>query len=326
MEFVQNDIFSELYPKFTITKPIRLIELFAGIGSQAKALKNLGVEFEHYKVVEFDKYAIASYNAVHDTNFEVSDIRNVHAEDLEMRERERFCYIMTYSFPCQDLSIAGHQKGMKKGTGTRSGLLWEVERILDECGKDLPHVLLMENVPMVIAEKNIEDFYSWRNKLETLGYSSYAQILNAKDYGIPQSRTRCFMVSILGDYSYQFPSPKESDCRLIDYLEPVEEIDEKYYLSEKMIKYYRANSEKQKQLGHGFRFEPLERERESGENHQHQDGQNGMRMDNREVIQTGYIERGTGEHQSNAVYSVNGLCRTLQAGDWKSPVKVIIHE
>lgn len=169
---------------------------------------------------------------------------------------------MTYSFPCQDLSIAGHQKGMKKGTGTRSGLLWEVERILDECGSELPHVLLMENVPMVIAEKNIEDFYSWRNKLETLGYSSYAQILNAKDYGIPQSRARCFMVSILGDYSYQFPSPKASDCRLIDYLEPVEEIDEKYYLSEKMIKYYRANSEKQKRLGHGFRFEPLERERE----------------------------------------------------------------
>ena len=262
MESVQMDIFAELYPKFTITKPIRLIELFAGIGSQAKALKNLGVEFEHYKVVEFDKYAIASYNAVHGTNFEVSDIRNVHAEDLEMRERERFCYIMTYSFPCQDLSVAGLQKGMKKGSGTRSGLLWEVERILDECGSELPHVLLMENVPMVIAEKNIEDFYSWRNKLETLGYSSYAQILNAKDYGIPQNRARCFMVSVLGDYSYQFPIPKESDCRLIDYLEPVEEIDEKYYLSEKMIKYYRANSEKQKQLGHGFRFEPLERERE----------------------------------------------------------------
>lgn len=89
MESVQMDIFSELYPKFTITKPIRLIELFAGIGSQAKALKNLGADFEHYKVVEFDKYAIASYNAVHGTNFEVSDIRNVHAEDLEIRERER---------------------------------------------------------------------------------------------------------------------------------------------------------------------------------------------------------------------------------------------
>ena len=133
MEYVQNDIFSELYPKFTITKPIRLIELFAGIGSQAKALKNLGADFEHYKVVKFDKYAIASYNAVHGTNFEVSDIREVHAADLEIVDRDKYCYICTYSFPCTDLSVAGHQNGMKKGSGTRSGLLWEVERILDEC-------------------------------------------------------------------------------------------------------------------------------------------------------------------------------------------------
>ena len=262
MEFVQNDIFSELYPKFTITKPIRLIELFAGIGSQAKALKNLGANFEHWKAVEFDKYAMASYNAIHGTNFEVSDIREAHAEDLEIRERERFCYIMTYSFPCQDLSIAGHQKGMKKGEGTRSGLLWEVERILDECGSELPHVLLMENVPMVIAEKNIEDFYDWRYKLESLGYSSYVQILNAKDYGIPQNRARCFMVSILGEYSYQFPKKQKLEYRLADFLEPVEDVDEKYYLSEEMVKWYRENSSKQKELGNGFRFEPVERERE----------------------------------------------------------------
>lgn len=92
MEFVQNDIFSELYPKFTITKPIRLIELFAGIGSQAKALKNLGADFEHWKAVEFDKYAMASYNAIHGTEFKVSDIREVHAKDLDMREREILLY------------------------------------------------------------------------------------------------------------------------------------------------------------------------------------------------------------------------------------------
>lgn len=215
---------------------------------------------------------------------------------------------------------------MKKGAGTRSGLLWEVERILDECGKDLPHVLLMENVPMVIAEKNIEDFYSWRNKLETLGYSSYAQILNAKDYGIPQSRARCFMVSILGDYSYQFPSPKESDCRLIDYLEPVEEIDEKYYLSEKMIKWYRENSSKQKELGNGFRFEPVERERENSESRHNKDGQNGKRMDCGRVIRTGFIERGTGKHQSNEVFSSKGIARTLQEAESRSPLQVIIDE
>ena len=260
MEYVQNDIFSELYPKFVIDKPIRLIELFAGIGSQAKALKNLGVCFEHWKVVEFDKYAIKSYNAVHGTNFETSDIRDVHAEDLEIRERERFCYIMTYSFPCQDLSVAGHQRGMKKESGTRSGLLWEVERILDECGTELPHVLLMENVPMVIADKNIEDFYAWREKLESLGYSSYVQILNAKDYGIPQNRARCFMVSILGDYSYEFPKKQPLRFMLKDFLE--DEVDERFYLTEKQIAYYRENSEANARKGNGFRFDPVERERE----------------------------------------------------------------
>ena len=258
----QLDIFGELYPKFKIDKPIRLIELFAGIGSQAKALKNLGADFEHWKAIEVDKYAMASYNAVHGTSFEPSDICQIHAQDLDVRERERFCYIMTYSFPCQDLSIAGRQAGMAKGSGTRSGLLWEVERILDELNPNLPQVLLMENVPMVIAEKNIANFYDWRHKLESLGYSSYVQILNAKDYGIPQNRARCFMVSVLGEYSYQFPKKQKLEYRLADFLEPVEDVDEKYYLSEEMVKWYRENSNKQKDLGNGFRFEPVERERE----------------------------------------------------------------
>ena len=326
MEYVQSDIFSELYPKFTITKPIRLIELFAGIGSQAKALKNLGANFEHWRAVEVDKYAIASYNAVHGTHFETSDITQIHAADLEITERDKYCYLMTYSFPCQDLSVAGHMKGMKKGSGTRSGLLWEVERILDECGENLPQVLLMENVPAVISQKNVEDFHEWQNKLESLGYQSYAEILNAKDYGIPQNRARCFMVSILGEYSYQFPKAEERECKLVDYLDPVDEIDEKYYISESMLKWFRMNSEKQKSLGHGFRFEPLERERESGEDNLDQDGQNGKRMDHREVIQVGYVERGTGKHQSNAVYDPKGLARTIQAGDWKSPLKIICDE
>lgn len=128
----QGTIFDYLYPPKKITKPIRLIELFAGVGSQAMALRDLGVNFEHYKVVEFDKYAIASYNAIHNTNFPTMDITKVHAEDLNVVDTDKYEYIMTYSFPCQDLSNAGKQKGMKKGSGTRSGLLWEVERLLDE--------------------------------------------------------------------------------------------------------------------------------------------------------------------------------------------------
>lgn len=154
-------IYDIIYPKYKIKNEIRLIELFAGIGSQAKALERLKVKFVHYKVIEFDKYAIKSYNAIHGTNFKTSDITKTKASDLEIVNTDKYEYIMTYSFPCQDLSIAGKQMGMSKGSGTRSGLLWEVERILDECielNGNIPQILLMENVPEVIGQKNIKDF------------------------------------------------------------------------------------------------------------------------------------------------------------------------
>ena len=145
-EAVQMDIFSELYPKFVIDKPIRLIELFAGIGSQAKALKNLGADFEHYKVVEFDKYAIASYNAVHGTNFDVLDIRNVHASDLEITERDKYCYLLTYSFPCQDLSVAGLRKGMKKGRNELISDLIKAKNYLKQ-GKSIEEISAIISIP-----------------------------------------------------------------------------------------------------------------------------------------------------------------------------------
>lgn len=127
--------FDNLKPKYKITKPIRLIELFAGIGAQAKALENLGMNFEHYRICEFDKFAVKSYNAIHGTEFTTSDITKIKGADLKIDDTDRYCYIMTYSFPCQDLSICGKQKGMKKGENTRSGLLWEVERLLNENGR-----------------------------------------------------------------------------------------------------------------------------------------------------------------------------------------------
>lgn len=220
--------------QFKIDKPIRLIELFAGIGSQAKALKNLGVDFEHYRICEFDKYAVASYNAVHGTNFETSDITKITANDLGIVDTDKYCYIMTYSFPCQDLSNAGLGKGMAKGSGTRSGLLWEVERLLDECS-ELPNVLLMENVPQVIGKNNIQHFAKWIEKLEQLGYKNKWQVLNAKDYGIPQNRERCFMVSILGDYYYDFPKSFSLKSSVNDLLE--KNVGHKYYLTLQQLIY-----------------------------------------------------------------------------------------
>lgn len=233
MSFEQLSFFDTDKTPLKITKPIRLIELFAGIGAQAKALENLGANFEHYRVVEFDKYAIASYNAIHGTDFPTMDITETHAEDLGIVEKDKYCYIMTYSFPCTDLSLAGKGAGMSKGSGTRSGLLWEVERILKEC-KELPDILLMENVPQVHGKKNMDDFLEWIHFLDSLGYTSVWKDMNAKDYGIAQNRNRCFMVSWLGNYTYKFPEPIPLTKALKDYLD--EEVDDKYYLKDEAVK------------------------------------------------------------------------------------------
>lgn len=234
-EFEQLNIFDMTLPKFRIDKPIRLIELFAGIGSQAMALRDLGADFEHYRVVEFDKFAIASYNAIHGTDFPTIDITKISGADLGITDTNKYCYIMTYSFPCQDLSVAGKQKGMTKGSGTRSGLLWEVERLLNEV-ENLPQVLVMENVPQVHSQANMPDFQKWIEFLESKGYSSYWQDLNAKDYGVAQNRDRAFMVSLLGEYNYKFPQTILLEKTMKNYLE--DEVDEKYYI----------NTEKSKKL------------------------------------------------------------------------------
>ena len=226
--YQQFDIFDLTLPKFQIDKPIRLIELFAGVGSQAMALRDLGADFEHYRVVEFDTFAMKSYNAIHGTDFQTTDIRNISGSDLGITDTESFTYLLTYSFPCQDLSVAGKQAGMKKGSGTRSGLLWEVERLLNEVD-NLPQVLLLENVPAVHSEKNMPDFQKWIDFLASKGYSNYWQDLNAKDYGVAQNRERCFMVSLLGEWNYKFPQPIPLTKTMKDYLE--DEVDEKYYIN-----------------------------------------------------------------------------------------------
>ncbi len=281
----QTTIFDFIYPKYKITKPIRLIELFAGYGSQYLALKYLGANVKHYKICEWATKSIQAYNDLHiqdyfDYSGDLSDdnilkvlvelgisinynepatreqlkrqdfrkiynniiatnnlvnIQNAKGEDFKIVDKGQYDYIMTYSFPCQDLSLAGKGKGMADTT-TRSGMLWEVERILNELKElnQLPQILLMENVPQVHGSDNVEHFNKWQLALERLGYKSYFQDLIATDYGIPQTRNRCFMISILGDYSYSFPNPIPLKLKLKDMLE--DEVDEKYYLSDRQIK------------------------------------------------------------------------------------------
>jgi len=217
----QMNLFDITRQEYQIDKPIRLIELFAGYGSQAMALRNLGADFEHYKVVEFDKYAITSYNSVHGTNFPTTDICDIKGSDLQIVDRDKYEYIMFYSFPCTDISVAGQMKGFEKGSGTRSSLLWEVQRILEELdeGGQLPQICIMENVTAIHSQENMPHFSKWLEFLETLGYSSFVQDLNASDYGIAQNRDRTFVVSILGEWNYHFPVPIELTTCIEDYFE-----------------------------------------------------------------------------------------------------------
>jgi DNA (cytosine-5)-methyltransferase 1 len=167
-----------------------------------------------------------TYNNFYAT-YNIGSITSAHGSDLVIEETDKYTYLLTYSFPCQDLSVAGNQAGMSKGSGTRSGLLWEVERLLNEC-EELPQVLVMENVPQVHGKKFIKDFESWLDSLSELGYKNYWKDLNSKDYGVAQNRNRTFLVSFLKDVSFKFPEPFPLTKTMADYLE--DDVDEKYYI------------------------------------------------------------------------------------------------
>lgn len=188
--------------------------------------------------------------------FPVKDItkdimQNVY--DIEVAKNHSFTVQNTIVHNCQDLSTAGKGQGMSRDSGTRSGLLWEVERLLKET-TELPQVLLMENVKQVIGKKNIKDFAEWVAFLDKLGYKSFWKVLNATEFGIPQNRERCFMVSILGDYYYDFPKPIKFDSKLKDVLE--NKVGESYYLSERMIDCFKNRNRINEERGNGFKFEP----------------------------------------------------------------------
>lgn len=152
---------------------------------------------------------------------EVGDISLIIPDELPNFD------LMTYSFPCQSISVAGLQGGFEKGSGTTSSLLWECQKIINV---KKPKYLLMENVKNLVSKKFMPSFELWCKWLETLGYKNYWKVLNAKDFGIPQNRERVFMISILGEHEpYVFPTGFNSGIRLKDVLEL--EVDEKYYIS-----------------------------------------------------------------------------------------------
>lgn len=198
---------------------LRVFEAFSGYGSQSIALKNLGIEYEVVAISEIDKYAIQAGEAIQGKVNNLGDISKINVKDIPQHD------LFTYSFPCQDLSVAGKQVGLSMGT--RSGLLYECEKIIEYCK---PKYLLLENVKNLVGKKFKPQFDKWLKYLEDLGYTNYWQVLNAKDYGVPQNRERVFVVSILGEHKpYKFPTPMSLDKCIADILE--DEVDEKYYIN-----------------------------------------------------------------------------------------------
>lgn len=217
---------------------ITINELFSGIGAQVAAFRRLGIPYKVIGISEIDKYAIQSYEAINGPTRNYGDITQI--------ERLDYADLWTYSSPCQDFSTAGKQKGIYNADGslTRSGLLKHVERLLEisvALGNQ-PKYLLMENVKSLVSKKFKPDFLKWLDKLEQLGYNNYWQILNAKDYGIPQNRERVFVVSIRKDIDtkgYKFPLPVPLKLKLKDMLEPW--VDVKYYLSADKVEKFLQN-------------------------------------------------------------------------------------
>ena len=230
-------------------RTITVNELFSGIGAQKKALQRIGIEHKIIGISEIDKYAIRSYEAMYGETFNYGDIRTI--------ERLNYADLWTYSFPCTDISVAGKQEGINENT--RSGLLYQVQRLLEIAKKDntLPKYLLLENVKNLVGKKFKQQFLEWLEYLDGLGYNTYWQVLNAKDYGIPQNRERVYGVSIrkdIDDGKFKFPEKVILNKRLADLLE--KEVNESFYLSQKTLEYFINNSLKNEQKGNGFRFKP----------------------------------------------------------------------
>ena len=227
---------------------LRVFTAFSGYDSQCMALDRIGIDYELVGWSEIDKYAIAAHNAVYPkyAGCNYGDISKIDWQEVPDFD------LFTYSSPCQDFSTAGLQRGGTKGSGTRSSLLWECERAITA---KHPKYLLFENVAALVSQKFIRLFNEWQLLLERMGYTNFTQVLNAKDYGVPQNRERVFMVSILDcEQPYYFPNPLPLTKCIKDVLE--DNVPEEYFLSERALNGFEKHNENHKAKGTGFIFKP----------------------------------------------------------------------
>ena len=288
---------------------LKVFEAFAGVGSQRMALRNLGIEHKVVGICEIDKFALKSYEAIHGDCPNFGDISKVDPNDLPDMD------LFTYSFPCQDLSIAGKRKGL--GEGTRSGLLYECEKIIEA---KKPKYLLLENVKNLVGKKFKNDFDEWLKYLENLGYKNYWKVLNAKDYGVPQIRERVFVVSILNDnQGYEFPkSIKLTKC-IKDILE--DEVDEKFYMNKPFKFVNRKNEAAELEIRANRECRVVQDERmicptltTMGGGHREP-----------KIIEVAKMTNINFDAESR-VYSNNGIMATLQSRDCRGPKKILVKD
>lgn len=269
---------------------LRVLSLFSGIGAFEKALSNLHVDYELVNYCEIDPYASKAYSMIHKVSEDLNlrDVTTIDTSKLHDID------LMTWGFPCTDISVAGKQKGFEdsEGNRTRSGLFFEGLRILQDVQ---PKYSIVENVKALTSKKFVKEYMTVLNELSKAGYNNYVEILNAKDFGVPQNRERVFIVSIrkdIDDHNFFFPQPMPLLIRLKDVLE--QKVDEKFYLKseradkliESLVQTYSPNI--------------------SGEN---------------KIMALGHLGVGG---QKGWVFDVNGISRCLAATDYKDPTKVML--
>ena len=319
---------------------IKILSLFSGIGAFERACRRIGLDWELVNYCEIDRWASLSYSMVNQCSesLNLRDVRTVTAETV----RDQHVDLITYGFPCQDISIAGKQQGFVNdcGESTRSGLFFEALRIIKELR---PRYAIAENVKALTSTKFKTEFATVLSSLEEAGYNNYWSVLNAKDYGIPQNRERVFIVSIRSDVDegdFQFPDKEPLVLRLRDMLEPAESVDEKYYLSTEREGVRRLIAELES------RYNIPAAVKIGGAPVLCQIG-NIAKDPNREHIQDriydpsglaptlntvggGNLEPkitidGTiGPHETDRITNKDGMVQTLKATDYKNPPKIVI--
>lgn len=213
----------------TEEKPVQILELFGGIGSPRCALRNLGIPTKAIDYVEIDEKAVRSYN-------------NMFSEELPYKTQSVVGWnlkpdILIHGSPCQDFSIAGHQRGADEGSETRSSLMWETIHIIEQMGQWKPQYIIWENVKNVKSKHMIANFVRYQKELEQMGYTNNYEVLDAREFGLPQARERVFTISCLRDEKFNFDDLIRTPMQDIrDFLEDNDSVPEVYDVTQPSVR------------------------------------------------------------------------------------------